>query len=161
MSSGRDKNRRRNILSDPKSQIRLIGFFIALSIVYAVLNVYISKRAFNEMVVQVQELSMPEQSLSDASIIASNHERALNLQLTLFTTLMGAMMVLASLAVSHRVGGPMTHMRIYLRGVMNGTVEPRMIKFRKHDFFHDVAELFNEFQRHQGIVKDSKESKTS
>ena len=161
MSSGRDKNRRRNILSDPKSQIRLMGFFIVLVVVYAVLNVYISKRAFNSMVVEVQSLPMPAQSLTDASIMASSHEDALNLQLTLFTVLMGVMMVLASLAVSHRVSGPMTHMRIYLRGVMNGTVEPRLIKFRKNDFFHDVAELFNEFQRHQGILKDSEESKSS
>ena len=146
MSSRQEKNQRRNVLSDPKSQLRLIMFFMILAVVYALLNFYISKRAFGAMASDVQALSMPTQAESDIAIMISSHERALNLQLSVFAVLMGAMLVMAAIAVSHRVGGPMTHLRIYMRGVMNGTVEPRKIRFRKKDFFQDVAGLFNEFQ---------------
>ncbi len=161
MSERPEKNRRKNFFSDPKSQIRLILFFVVLAVIYASLNVYIGKRAYNAMLADVQTLPMPAQSQTDVSIMASDHEEALNLQLALFTVLMGAMMVLASIAISHRVGGPMTHLRIYMRGVMNGSVEPRKIAFRKADFFHDVAELFNEFQVHQGILKKPESSDES
>ena len=46
-----------------------------------------------------------------------------------------------------------------MRGISDGTVRPRRIRFRKGDFFHEMADAFNAFQEKQGVLSDSADDK--
>jgi len=145
-------NRRRNVLSNPHPQLRIIAFLLALGLIYAAINVYISKSVLRAMTLDVLALPMPLSSFRDVQILALEHEAALDLQLAVFTFLSFCMLGLAGILLSHRIGGPMTHLRQYIEGLTDGTEKPAPVRLRKHDFFDDVVQAFNRFQEKQGLL---------
>jgi len=147
------RNRRRNILSLPAAQLRIIGLFGVLAILYATLNIYVSKRAFTQLASSAMALEMATQARYDLQVVISEQGATLDLQLSLFTFLSFCMVSLAGILLSHRLGGPVFHLKQYLDGLGAGTVPPRFVRFRKGDFFHDLAETFNRFQVRKGWLK--------
>ena len=146
------RNRRRNYLSQPRTQLRIIGFFLLLALVYGGLNIYISKAAFGNLTDALAGLSLPADVGHDVGILMSDHTATLGLQLGLFTLLSLCMLCLAGVLLSHRIGGPIFHIKKYMGGIVDGSIEPRLLKFRKDDFFGDLAESFNRFQEKVGVL---------
>lgn len=147
------RNRRRNVLSLPAAQLRIIGLFAVLAILYATLNVFVSKRAFTQLANSAMALEMSTQARYDLQVVVSEQGATLDLQLSLFTFLSFCMVTLAGILLSHRLGGPIFHLKQYLDGLGAETVPPRFVRFRKGDFFHDLAETFNRFQVRKGWLK--------
>jgi hypothetical protein len=58
--------------------------------------------------------------------------------------LMTAVSILLSLFYSHRIAGPLYHLKKYLKGKTEGQSKERL-KFRKGDFFHELADVTNEY----------------
>lgn len=152
MGAQSGSNRRRNILSLPSAQLRIMGLFAALAVLYAALNVYISKRAFDRLATDAFELELPARAAHDLNVLVLQHEATLDLQLTLFVFLSFCMVTMAGVLLSHRLGGPVFHLKKYLKDVSDGTASPRELRFRKGDFFHDLASAFNDFQRARGML---------
>jgi len=50
--------------------------------------------------------------------------------------------VVDSIKLSHRFAGPIYNLRRAMRDIVQGQ-SPRKLKFRRHDFWHDVAEEYN------------------
>jgi hypothetical protein len=146
------KNRRRNILSYPRAQLQIIVLFAVLAAVYSTTNHYISASALGRVTERVLDVSLSNEARHDIGIIMDNQLEIINIQLMLFTFLSIFMLTLAAVLLSHRLGGPIYHMRKYLRESAAGEGEPRRVKFRKGDFFHDLATAFNEFQEKNGII---------
>lgn len=147
------RNRRRNILSLPAAQLRIICLFAVLAILYATLNIYVSKRAFTQLANSALSLEIPTQARYDLQVIVCEQGATLDLQLSLFTFLSFCMVCLAGILLSHRLGGPVFHLKQYLDGLAAETIPPRFVHFRKGDFFHDLAETFNRFQVRKGWLK--------
>ncbi|MCE9613739.1 MAG: hypothetical protein K8T26_05650 [Lentisphaerae bacterium] len=149
------RNRRRNVMSLPGTQLRIILFFAVLALLYALVNVYVSKHAFQRLAAEALRMPLPMTAHRDLQVIVYEQEATLDVQLSLFTFLSFSMLCLAGVLISHRIGGPVYHLKNYLDGLGSGAQTPRLIKFRKDDFFHDLADTFNRFQEREGIVKPS------
>ncbi len=149
MSKYGGSNRRSNIFSYPSAQLRMILIFALLASVYATANFYVSRTALSRFVQEIQaDATLSEQQQHDVTVSFVQRSRDLDLQMSILTLLSLIMIFLACLVVSHRVAGPVFHLKSYMRRRLDGTDERRNIKFRKNDFFDDLATAFNEFQDH-------------
>jgi sensor histidine kinase YesM len=54
--------------------------------------------------------------------------------------------------LSHRVAGPLHRMRKHLLAIAAGRA-PRFLKFRKNDYFQELADAYNEELRNRGKVR--------
>ena len=157
MKSGKKRNRRRNILSNPAAQLRIVLFFALLAGLYAATNYYIAMKALNTLAGEILALPLSNELRYDVGVLLSNQSEILNLQLALFTFLIIFMLSLGGILLSHRIGGPVYRIREYLKGRVDGSVEPHPIHFRKGDFFHDLADAFNKYQEKQGHLAGGKD----
>ncbi len=143
--------RRKNILSNPKEQMRIIIFFSILAIVYASINYFMNMWSLKSLANKILEIPQPLDMQHDVSILLSQQSSILNIQLIIFTLLATVMLILGIVLLSHRIGGPIYHITKYMREISDGTAKPRCISFRKGDFFHEMAATFNEFQEKQKL----------
>jgi hypothetical protein len=154
VNTERQRHRRRNYFSNPKAQTRIIVFFSVLAFIYAAVNFYIGTRGFLVASQQILSLRLDAGALHDIQIVLKEQAAILRIQLTLFALLALCMVAMGAVLLSHRIGGPMYQLGKYLNGVSDGTVKPRRIRFRRDDFFHEVADAFNQFQEKRGILPE-------
>lgn len=146
-------NRRKNILSNPKEQMRIITFFSILAIIYAAINYFINMRALHTLANKIIDTTQSVEVRHDVGILLTQQSSILNIQLIIFTLLAISMLIMGVVLMSHRIGGPIYHITKYMREISNETTQPRPISFRKGDFFNEMADAFNTFQKKQGILK--------
>jgi hypothetical protein len=154
MSDQNQKTRRRNVFSNPKVQIRIILVFVAIALLFAGTNWYVSLTSLKAAASQVRDLELTAIQEADVNVIFRQQRVTLELQLMVLTFASFVLLVMAGVLMSHHIGGPMYQLGKYLKDVVDGNAEPREVGFRRHDFFADVAERFNAFQRKFGIVKE-------
>lgn len=155
MKESTGKQIRRNYFSDPKTQSRVLIFFFVLSFVYAVLNIDISHRAYNALSDDIMGIeTMPASSRFEAKVITDKYAYVLTIQSILFAILSMGMLMMAGMLLSHRIGGPITNLRLYMSRVCSGEIEARPVRFRKDDLCHELATLFNRFQVKFGIISE-------
>ena len=148
---------RRELISNPSVQFRIIFVFALLAILYATLNYYISTHTLEAFGQDVLDLPLPSAERVDAGILLDQRLRMLDIQLAMFTFLSVTMLLMGGVYLSHRIGGPMFQLSNYLKRVTSGEEPPRRVTFRKPDFFHEVSRRFNAFQIKFGILKDEAE----
>lgn len=160
MISKKTRYRRTQFLSNPKVQIKIILVFAVLGILYAGTNYYIAKSTLWSVTSDILRLPLSGANRDDVNLLINQQCLTLDMQLGLFTTLVVTVLILAGVFMSHRLGGPIYQLTTYLAQMTEGTVVPRRIRFRKQDFFHDLADRFNSFQESQGIVPPQEAGKT-
>jgi hypothetical protein len=67
--------------------------------------------------------------------------------------------VMDAIKMSHRFAGPIFSLRRAIRGIAEGET-PRKMKFRKHDFWQDLADDYNAMLTKLGALKED-ESETA
>ncbi len=65
--------------------------------------------------------------------------------------------VMDAIKLSHRFAGPIFSLRRAIRGVAQGET-PRKIKFRRHDFWQDLAEDYNAMLERLDVVDETSET---
>jgi methyl-accepting chemotaxis protein len=148
-------NRRRNVLSNPGVQIRIIAIFVTLALLFACTNYYVSKRALRSLYDDLAGSSLPDAARMDLTASFQQQNGTLDAQLALLTVLSLVVLTLSGLFLSHSLGGPIHRLTGYCRNVASGRIKPARLRFRRHDFFHDLIEAFNEFQDSRGILPKS------
>jgi methyl-accepting chemotaxis protein len=143
--------RRRRLLSNPREQWRIIYLFGWLALLFAGTNYYIAESTLNAISAEILRLPVSDANRTDIVVAVRQQTTMLNVQMLLFTLLSLVTLLLAGLILSHRIGGPIHQLTSYLKALTAGMM-PRAIRFRRHDFFHDLAESFNLFQRSRGIL---------
>src|SRR3954453_11349017 len=63
--------------------------------------------------------------------------------------------VMDAIKLSHRFAGPIFNLRRTIRRVAQGE-KPRRLKFRRHDFWQDLAEDYNAMLTRLGALQDEK-----
>jgi len=145
--------KRLNYFSNPKAQRRIIFFFVVLTLVYSVCNIWISIHALRRFGRElIAHPSMQTAARTDVNLLLEQQCDVLLFQLVLFTFLVLVMLTFAAVLLSHRVGGPIYRLKSYLQATVSGGAKPAYVAFRKEDFFHDLAEAFNRFQDHHGLM---------
>ena len=147
MSKFGGSNRRKNVLSYPAAQMRMIAIFAFLAVLCAVANVYVCRTSLGGFAEELRkEVVTSEQAQRDIDIVMKQKVQALDMQLATLTILNLIMLCLATLVVSHRVAGPIYHLRKYMSDVVAGKCGKFNVTFRKDDFFQDVLPVFNAYQ---------------
>jgi hypothetical protein len=152
MTEPRRGHRRRRILSNPREQLKIVVAFFVLAVLYAATNYGIAKGVLWSVSSDLMGVPLSPANRADVDMILEQQALTVDMQLALFTVLILVTLTLAGLLMSHRLAGPLYQLRTYLRLMARGEVTPRHIRFRKQDFFHDLAAAFNDFQRSRGIV---------
>lgn len=152
MAEPRKRFRRRQILSNPREQLKIVATFVVLAVLYTATNYFVAKGTLWSLSSDILQLPLSAANQADVNVIVEQQSLTLDMQLGLFTLLVVAMLSLAGLLMSHRLAGPIYQLKTYLRLMAHGEVKPRHIRFRKQDFFNDLAERFNDFQQSQGIL---------
>ena len=155
VSSGAVRHRRRQILSNPRVQLRIIVVFFLLAVAYAATGYFVVTGALRRFGNETLALSLPASARTDVAILLRKNMETLNIQMGLFIFFSIFILTMAAVLLSHRIGGPMYQLEKYLRQMARGETSPREIRFRKGDFFHELARSFNEFQRSRGILPPS------
>ena len=157
MKSGGKSYRRRNLLSYPRAQLKIIAIFAFLALAFATVNCYVSRSALQRLAEGVLsgDPRLPV-SRSDIRITFQREDQTLGLQLVSLTFLSFAVMMMGSVYLSHKIAGPIYRLNKYLTDMAGDKVKPQRITFRKYDFFKDLAANFNEFQKSQGILHAEK-----
>ncbi|MCK5850495.1 MAG: methyl-accepting chemotaxis protein, partial [Kiritimatiellae bacterium] len=146
MSTSRKTYRRKQFFSNPRVQSKVILTFAFLAVLYAATNFYIAKSTLWSFSADVLQLSLSEDIRRDVDLLVQQQSSTLNIQLGVFTMLLVTVVTLGGIVMSHRLGGPIYQLKQYLGKMADGTGKPQRIRFRKLDFFHDLAVAFNTFQ---------------
>jgi hypothetical protein len=64
--------------------------------------------------------------------------------------------VLDTIKLSHRFAGPIFSLRRAIRGIAQGEA-PKKLKFRRLDFWHDLAEDYNAMLARLGALEDGQD----
>jgi len=155
MANTRRGYQRHRFFSNPRFQLRLILVFALLAAFYGVVNYYVSMHALETLRTDILALDLQPQARSDVEILVQQSETPLALQIGLITALCFAMLVLAGVYISHKIGGPAGRLSRYMQSLMDGWGTPHPIRFRKLDFLAELAAVFNAFQRHVGVLPGS------
>jgi hypothetical protein len=140
-------NRRKNLLSYPAAQMRMIGIFAFIAVFYAAVNIYVSRASLVGFAEDLRkDVVTNEQAQHNIDIVLTQKRHALDIQLSVLTVLSLIMLCLATLVISHRVAGPIYHLRKYMSDVVAGRRAKTNMTFREHDFFQDVPSIFDAFQ---------------
>jgi methyl-accepting chemotaxis protein len=144
---------RKQLFSNPAVQGRIMAAVAVLAVLYGATAYYMSRSALWSLSGEVLRLPLSDVNRADVRLLLEQQSLTLNIQMALFIVLVIMMLMLGGLLMSHRIGGPIYQLVTYLRQMARGTVEPRRIRFRKHDFFHELADAFNDFQEGRGILR--------
>lgn len=150
--------KRKEIFSNPRVQSKIVIVFGALAVLFIATNYQVVHRLFADLSNDMVRLPLAPENRTDLFLILEQQEQMLDIQLAIFTFLSIFVLVVGGVLLSHRIGGPLYQLRKYLDGMTEGTVRPRRIGFRKYDFFHDLADSFNRFQRSKGILEEEPET---
>ncbi|MCI0335238.1 MAG: hypothetical protein L0228_18670 [Planctomycetes bacterium] len=64
--------------------------------------------------------------------------------------------VVDTIKLSHRFAGPIHNLRRALHGIVSGE-KPRKLKFRKRDFWHELADDYNAMLAKLELIEDEKD----
>lgn len=152
MGMAERKWKRRNLFSNPRVQVPIVAVFAIVAGLYVATNYFVCYRLLKTVSSDIMSLSLTPSVRTDIHLILEQHGAELSLQLTLLSISGVIALLLGGLLLSHHLGGPIYRLHTYLKGVTSGNVPKQPIRFRRHDFFQDLANDFNAFQRSQSIL---------
>ena len=144
--------KRRELLSNPRPQLVVIAVFGIIAVLFSATNCYVSKNNLQVLANNVLQLPLSDANRADAVVMVRQQTANLDIQLMVFTFLAFIVLLLGGVALSHKMAGPVYQLTKYCRDVAAARTSVRGIRFRKYDFFHELAASFNEFQRSRGIL---------
>ena len=151
--------RRRDLMSYPRAQIKIISIFAFIAVVFAGVNGYVSTNALQKMATNSLNISsLSPTARSDIGIVYAQEALTLRAQLALLTFLAFFVFGVGSVYISHKIAGPIHRLNSYLAALSRGEIRPTPLRFRRFDFFLDVTKTFNDFQRAQGMIAPEGES---
>jgi len=156
MSEFTERFKRRQVFSNPGVQIKIVLVFGLLAVLFIAANYHIGYRLLKGISHDIMHLPLSADNRSDVILMFEQQGRMLELQLALFTFFSIFALLTGGVLLSHKIGGPLYQLRKYLNEMADDAVEPRKIRFRKRDFFQDIANSFNSFQESKGILAAEK-----
>lgn len=137
--------KRKIVLVNKKKQFTVLGYFAFMAVLPVLISYCTVRIGINQIMAQMS---------GHAFMGHYTFQSLMQQQLALFTwqTLILILMIvgtflLAGVYMTHRIFGPIYHLRVYMRQVIEGG-ESRQVHFRKGDFFKDLERDFNQFQDH-------------
>jgi hypothetical protein len=143
--------RRRQYLINPKFQVTLIAFFTVLAVIAIV--VFYAENLF--LFSKFSGGGEAEDALNDPVIMEIIQEEQDRMRVIFSVTSLAVLFIMTfgGLVLSNRVAGPLYRMERHIRDIINGETK-RKLRFREHDFFPELAEIYNEMLLKKGVITD-------
>lgn len=145
------KSRRRVFLINPKFQWSFIGYIsfvaVALMATFYAANAYFFWK-FSKL---GQEIGLQ----SDHVFFRFITEQKTNMDLIFVVTALCGMtfLILSGLYLSHKVAGPLYRLHQHFLSLKQSGAPLKEVRFRKGDYFPEIAESFNNLVKHDNTVK--------
>lgn len=136
-------NRKKSsILINPRFQWTLIGYAAAVAFLILITMYGLFSLGFHEFLVMGQQAQLPQDHVYYQFI--QMQEATFNRVLLVLSILVGTILVVGGLVVSHKIAGPIYRMQKEFLGMSEREpTELKKVTFRKGDFFPELAETYN------------------
>ncbi len=133
---------KKSLLLNPKFQLKLLGYFLALSlstiaIFYAAVTVFFWK--FHSSGI---ELGLPADHVFFRFL--TEQKNLMNVIFLVTSILSTTALAIGGLVLSHKIAGPVHRLCQYFENLKSGT-KLYPLKFREGDFFPEVPEYINQY----------------
>ena len=138
------KRSRQTFLINPDFQWAMIRWTLFISLFSSGIFYISTVIFFNDL----QELGLQQKLSPDSPyfrFLALENQR-MNLIFGLTTAISSVLIVLFGMRFSHKIAGPIHRFRQYLSGIDPSSTKLPDLKFRKDDFFQELATDFNSFK---------------
>lgn len=152
MNATRRERRRRELISYPSAQLRMIGALLVVTLSYVAMTIFIGLYGFLSLSDNILLLPLAESDRSDVVILIRQHASMIYTQLAISTFVSVFVFLVGGVYLSHKIAGPVHRIRTYLRDLADGRTAPQRIRLRKYDFFADLAESLNRFQEKRNMI---------
>lgn len=146
MSPSPNSRKRVRFLVNPAFQLRFMVYILCFA-AFGILVLYASNYFyFHRLVIQGQELGLAPDHIYFEFI--EQQKSLLNTIFFSVSVIVFGAMVIAGLALSHKIAGPVYRIQQYLQQIYEEGAPEHKLKFREGDFFPEVAELVNALVAH-------------
>jgi len=136
------KFNRRRFLINYKLQLSIVSYFLFLGIAVAVGNYYLVSRAFEGYLYEFRA-GLAGFTVQDIPLALDDLQKNIINDLWLASVLGMVGIFLGGILVSHRIAGPMYNLSGAMKAFLK-TGELKLVRLRKHDFGHEIADLYNQ-----------------
>jgi hypothetical protein len=152
MNSKFASKKRIRFLVMPGFQFKFMGYIISFAI-FGVIVLYASNYLyFERLVAEGQELGLAADHIYFEFI--EQQKSMLTTTFLLVSVVVFGGLIMAGLALSHKIAGPVYRIQSHLEYIRANGEAPGELKFRDRDFFPEVAELVNELVKHYEQQRD-------
>lgn len=134
------KNQRKVYLINPKFQLRVTSYFIALAVVNILVFYGCVYYFFDIFHSKGIEIGLPKNHVFFMFI--EDQVAQMNSVFIVVAILTVFLLLIAGVLISHRIAGPMYRLNNDLREMAKNQ-ELKNLKFREKDFFQEIPEAFN------------------
>lgn len=146
MNSQTVRHKRNRFLVMPGFQFKFMGYIICFA-VFGVVVLYASNYLyFERLVTEGEELGLASDHIYFEFI--EQQKSMLNVTFLSVSAIVFGGLIIAGLALSHKIAGPVYRIKSHLEHIREHGESPGKLKFRDHDFFPEVADLVNELVSH-------------
>ena len=146
MSPSPSSSKRIRFLVNPPFQLRFMVYILCF-VAFGILVLYASNYFyFHHLAIQGQELGLAPDHIYFEFI--EQQKSLLNTIFLSVSVIVFGAMIMAGLALSHKIAGPVYRIQQYLQQIYEEGSPQHKLKFREGDFFPEVAELVNALVEH-------------
>ena len=146
MNQAQAPKKRNRFLVMPAFQIKFMIYIICFT-VFGIAVLYASNYFyFERLIAQGQELGLASDRVYFEFV--QNQKSLLNMSFFSVSVIVFAGLLIAGLALSHKIAGPVYRIQSYLQCLYREGEPPGKLKFRDGDFFPEVADLVNGLVQH-------------
>ena len=151
MSSGVPANQRKVFLINPGFQLRVLGWMGALCALVLAVSYGASWYFFHKFELQGMALGLPANHVFFEFL--DGQRREMNYIFLGSGAVIAVLVSVVGVLMSHRIAGPMYRLKKHMRMVADGETTEN-VKFRKGDFFPEIADGYNEqMERFRKLAK--------
>lgn len=134
------KFRRKQYIINPRFQLRFVYYIGIVAFVNAAIVIIANKVFIWRLYEKGRKVGLSEDHVFFSFL--NYQDSSLTITSLISAAVLFIVMGLFGLKMSHRVAGPLYRLNQHMRGVANGELG-KHVKFRKGDFFPELAEAYN------------------
>lgn len=151
-SQQRAPGKRIRFLVMPGFQLKFMLYIIGF-VAFGIVVMYTSNHFyFERLVAEGKELGLESGHIYYEFI--DQQRSLLNTTFALVSVIVFGGLIIAGLALSHKIAGPVYRIQAYLELIRKHGEPQGQLKFRQRDFFPEIADLINELARHYQSQRD-------
>lgn len=138
----RNINKDRKVLTNPKLQLSVTGFFVGIAALN-ILYIFISVKLFEQnIIIDLASFSVEQKALIEKIIL--DQFPKLFIQIAIFSALVLALSLMAGVLLLNHISGPAIGIKRFIDELADGNTSHYPLKPRKNDFLKEIMTSLNQ-----------------